>query len=127
VHKVLIVEDDANIRRLIRDSLEPAGYDIVEAVKGELGLVVAAQEQPDVLVLDVMMPGDTDGLEVCRRAKATPSLAQTKVLMLSARGDAADLERGAQAGADAYLVKPFSPIELARAVSELLAVQDVAP
>lgn len=110
--KILIVDDHADIRRLIRLTLEFERYDIVEAADGPSALALAASTRPDVVLLDVMMPGDVDGLEVCRRIKADVALGGAKVIMLSARGQARDREAGLQAGADAYLVKPFSPLQL---------------
>jgi len=110
--KILIVDDHADIRRLIRLTLEFERYDIVEAADGPSALELAASTRPDVVLLDVMMPGDVDGLEVCRRIKADVALGGAKVIMLSARGQARDREAGLQAGADAYLVKPFSPLQL---------------
>lgn len=119
MNKVLIVEDHADIRRLIRMTLEFEDCEIFEANNGESGLVAAARVRPDVVLLDVMMPGQFDGLEVCRMLKITPGLADVKVVILSARGTAADLEKGKEAGADAYLVKPFSPLELTHVVQSL--------
>lgn len=119
MNKVLIIEDHADIRRLIRMTLEIEDCQILEAANGGDGLTAAARERPDVILLDVMMPGALDGLEVCRRVKADPELAHAKVVMLSACGTQVDRERGALAGADAYLVKPFSPLQLMRVVDQL--------
>jgi len=110
--KILIVDDHADIRRLIRLTLEFERYDIFEAADGKSALELATSNRPDVVLLDVMMPGAIDGLEVCRRIKADADLGNAKVIMLSARGQARDREAGLQAGADAYLVKPFSPLQL---------------
>lgn len=109
---ILIVDDHADIRRLIRMTLEFEDFNIHEVGDGDAALGLAATTRPDVVLLDVMMPGAIDGLEVCRRMKADPALAGTQVILLSARGQARDREAGQQAGADAYLVKPFSPLEL---------------
>ena len=117
--KVLIVEDHADIRRLIRMTLEFEDCDIAEANNGASGLEAAAQSIPDVVLLDVMMPGEIDGLEACRRIKSDPRFHATHVVMLSARGAAMDLERGHGAGADAYLVKPFSPLQLIQVIENL--------
>ncbi len=119
MNKVLIVEDHADIRRLIRMTLEFEECEIFEASNGESGLVAAARDRPDVVLLDVMMPGEFDGLEVCRMLKLTPGLANVKVVILSASGSAADVQKGIAAGADAYLIKPFSPLELTRVVQSL--------
>lgn len=116
--KILIVEDHADIRRLIRMTLEFDAYEIFEAADGAAGLFLAEQVKPDLVLLDVMMPGVLDGLEVCRLFKAqdTPPC----VLLLTARGRSEDLEAGLRAGADAYLVKPFSPLQLIGNISDLL-------
>lgn len=110
--KILIVDDHADIRRLIRLTLEFERHDILESADGNSALELAASCRPDFVLLDVMMPGGIDGLEVCRRIKANATLAGAKVILLSARGQARDREAGLQAGADAYLVKPFSPLQL---------------
>jgi len=110
--KILIVDDHADIRRLIRMTLEFESYDIFEAADGRSAVELALANRPDIVLLDVMMPGDLNGLEVCRRLKADATLAGAKVILLSARGQARDREAGLQAGADAYLVKPFSPLHL---------------
>lgn len=109
---VLIVEDHADIRRLIRMTLEFEACTIHEADDADAGLAALRAEQPDVVFLDVMMPGEHNGLDLCRTIKADPTLAGVTVVILSARGTSADREAGLDAGADAYLVKPFSPMEL---------------
>ena len=124
MRRVLIVEDQSDIRRLIKWSLEEEGYDMREAVNGSTGLAEARRFKPHLLVLDVMMPGDIDGLDLCRLVKADASLGPPRVLLLTARAQERDRRAGDEAGADGYLVKPFSPIQLARTVAELLKVQD---
>lgn len=116
---VLIVDDHADIRRLIRMTLEFEDYQIHEAVDGESALQLAAALRPDVVLLDVMMPGSMDGLEVCARLKAEPRYAGMQVVLLSARGQARDREAGLRAGADAYMVKPFSPLQLIEHLANL--------
>jgi two-component system, OmpR family, phosphate regulon response regulator PhoB len=110
--RLLIVEDQPDIRKLIRMTLEFEGYDLLEAENGADGLRLAQTARPLIMLLDVMMPGELDGYQVCERVKKDPELAGTKVVLLTARGQAADLETGRRVGADAYLVKPFSPLEL---------------
>ena len=110
--RLLIVEDQPDIRKLIRMTLEFEGYDLLEAENGADGLRLAQTARPTIMLLDVMMPGELDGYQVCERVKKDPELAGTKVVLLTARGQAADLETGKRVGADAYLVKPFSPLEL---------------
>jgi len=119
MRKILLVDDHADIRRLIRMTLEFEDYEIYEAADGESALRVARQVRPDFVLTDVMMPGPVDGLEVCRRIKADPDLRDTHVMVVSARGQARDREAGMQAGADTYLVKPFSPLQLIDSLSQL--------
>ncbi len=112
MRKILIVEDHADIRKLLRMTLEFEDYAIAEAADGDTGLALAMQSAPDVVLLDVMMPGLLNGLDVCRRIKAEPRLCHTKVVMLTARGQSGDREAGLKAGADEYLVKPFSTLHV---------------
>ena len=120
--RVLVVEDHADIRKLIRMTLELEDCEVSEAANGETGLRLARETRPDVVLLDVMMPGELDGLEVCRAVRGDPSLSGTRVVMLTARGAASDRERGAEAGASEYLVKPFSPLQLIHVIGGLAAV-----
>ena len=115
--KILIVDDHADIRKLVRMALEFGDYEIHEAVDGETGLLAAQQLRPDFVLLDVMLPGLLDGLMVCRRIKA--EMPTVHVVMLSARGHSLDKAEGLRAGADVYLVKPFSPLQLAHSVAAL--------
>ena len=110
--KILIVEDHADIRRLIRMTLEFEAFEIHEAADAATGWDMARALLPDLLLLDVMMPGPLNGLDLCRAVKADPALAGVPVVVLSARGNSIDREAGLAAGADAYLVKPFSPMQL---------------
>ena len=119
--RVLIVEDQNDIRKLVRMTLEFESYEIHEACDGASGLQMAERVRPDLVLLDVMMPGEVDGLMVCRKLKANPEMAGMKVAMLSARGQARDREAGEKAGADVYLVKPFSPLELIDTIERLMA------
>ncbi|MBN8487701.1 response regulator [Ideonella sp. 4Y11] len=118
--RVLIVEDQADIRKLIRMTLEFENYEIHEAADGSFGLRMAQAIKPDILLLDVMMPGEIDGLQVCQRIKSDPEMAGSKVVLLTARGQQKDREAGEQAGADEYLVKPFSPLQLIETIERLL-------
>ena len=118
--RLLIDEDQADIRKLIRMTLEFEDYDIHEAVNGVEGLRKAIEIAPDLILLDVMMPGELDGLAVCARVRADPALRQTKVVLLSARSQLQDFEAGTRAGADAYLAKPFSPLQLIESIERLL-------
>ncbi|MFC4621446.1 response regulator transcription factor [Comamonas nitrativorans] len=117
VKRVLIVEDHADIRKLVRMTLEFEGYEIHEATDAQQAQQAVRQWQPDVLVLDVMMPGAMNGLDVCRWVRSQPQLRRPWVILLSARGQSQDIEAGMQAGADAYLLKPFSPVKLIETVA----------
>lgn len=118
-HRILIVEDQADICKLIRMTLEFGDFEIHEAHDGESGLNMARAVKPHVMLLDVMMPGLLDGYQVCSRIKQDPDLKRIQVIMLTARGQATDLQAGSAAGADAYLVKPFSPLELIERVEAM--------
>jgi DNA-binding response OmpR family regulator len=120
-HRILIVEDQADICKLIRMTLEFGDFEIHEAHDGESGLNMARAIMPTVMLLDVMMPGLLDGYQVCTRIKQDPQLKRIQVVMLTARGQATDLAAGEAAGADAYLVKPFSPLELIERVEAMAA------
>ena len=112
---VLVVDDDAVLRRVVRAVLEADGFRVLEAHDGRQGLELAASERPRVVILDVMMPG-LDGVEVCRRLDHK----ETKVLMLTALGDVTTEVASLEAGARGYLTKPFSSMELLDRVEELL-------
>ncbi len=112
---VLVVDDDDMIRRLVRTVLEADDLEVVEAANGDRALEIVASEHPAVIVLDIMMPG-INGVEVCRRVDHT----QVKVVILTARDDPVLEDECREAGADAFLTKPFSPVELLRLVDELV-------
>jgi len=118
--RVLIVEDQADIRKLIRMTLEFEPYEIHEAAYGTEGLALAVEVQPDLILLDVMMPGELDGLQVCARVRALPALQATRVVLLTARGQTQDRDAGQRAGADEYLIKPFSPLQLIETIERLM-------
>ncbi len=122
MHKILIVEDHADIRRLIRMTLEFEPVEIHEAPDAIVGLEEARALRPDLVLLDVMMPGGMDGLELCRALRADPALAEVPVVVLSARGQASDRQAAMDAGANAYLVKPFSPMQLLDLTGALLGI-----
>lgn len=112
---VLVVDDDETVRRVVRHVLEVDDFDVVEAASGREALQAMASSRPVVIVLDVVMPG-LDGIEVCRQLDH----AQVKVLMLTARGDDASVEEASlEAGADGFLGKPFSSVELLDQVERL--------
>lgn len=117
---ILVVEDQPDIRTLVRMTLDFGNYEVHEANNGEMGLHMVKGIRPHLVLLDVMMPGLLDGYQVCARIKEDPGVAATPVVMLTARGQQADFEAGRQAGADAYLTKPFSPLELIDTVEDRL-------
>ena len=111
--KVLVVDDQEEIRLLLLATLDADNIDLYEADSGEEGWRLVQNLRPTLILLDVMMPGALDGYQVCRQIKTDPILKNvTKVILLTGRSSAADIELGKAAGCDAYLVKPFSPIEL---------------
>lgn len=114
--KILVIEDETNIVQVIRLYLEQAGYTVLSASDGIAGIELHAREQPDLVILDLMLP-ILDGMEVCRRIR---SWANTPILMLTARQGEEDRVSGLEAGADDYLVKPFSPRELVSRVKAIL-------
>ena len=116
-HRVLITDDHADIRKLVRMTLDTADVEVYEADNAASALELIYRIRPKVVLMDIMMPGEMDGLDACRQIKADADLARTIVIMLTARGQQADLDAGKTAGADAYLVKPFSPLELLGMVS----------
>lgn len=116
--KILIVDDRAEIRKLVQMTLELGEYEFMEAADGATALHMIRVGKPDVVLLDIMMPGGMDGLDACRAAKADQSV-KSRIVLLTARGQQTDIEAGLKAGADAYLVKPFSPIELIDTVERL--------
>lgn len=117
--KILVVEDHRDTRELLKYNLTAAGFDVAAAEDGQLGLNLAHAFKPDIILLDLMMPG-TDGLEVCRQLKADPATARIPVVMLTAKGEEVDKIVGLELGADDYVVKPFSPRELVLRIKAIL-------
>ncbi|HWM84853.1 MAG TPA: response regulator transcription factor [Kofleriaceae bacterium] len=120
--RILVVEDDASIRLGLEDTLQAKGYRVTVATRGAAGLDLAERVRPDLIILDIMLP-DMDGFEVCRRLKSAPDLAGTPIIMLSARGAELDRVRGLELGADDYVTKPFSLMELLARVAAVLRRQ----
>lgn len=116
---ILIIDDEKDLIELVRYNLEKEGYDCIAAGDGNSGLQIAIKHHPDLIVLDVMMPG-MDGLEVCRKLRADPRANRIPLLMLTARAAEADRVVGLEMGADDYVSKPFSPRELVARVKALL-------
>lgn len=117
--RILIVDDEPDLLELVRYNLVKAGYGVVMAKSGEEALARLSTEHPDLVVLDLLLPG-VDGLEVCRTLKRNPQTAAVPVLMLTAKSEEADIVTGFELGADDYLTKPFSPRVLLARVKALL-------
>lgn len=118
--KVLVVDDDPNIFELVQLYMVAEDIEVLQAMDAYSGLDVAMRQQPDIIVLDVMMPG-MSGLEMCRTLRETPPIEETQVLMLSAKAKPEDIEAGYDAGANRYVTKPFEPQELAVIIEEMMA------
>lgn len=118
--RVLIADDDEGVRQLIRMTLQREEYQILEASDGEEALALAYRHRPHVILLDVMMP-KVSGFDVCRQLKEDPATAAIPILMLTVKGQEDDFEEAEIVGADAYFVKPFSPIALLKKVEEIVA------
>jgi DNA-binding response OmpR family regulator len=116
---VLAADDDEDILGLVSFRLERSGYTVVQARDGEAALELAVKELPDLAVLDVMMP-KLDGFEVTRRLRADAVTSRMPIILLTARAQDADVQRGFEAGADDYIRKPFSPDELRARVQAIL-------
>ena len=117
---VVIAEDDRDIRELVELILQEDGYTTVPVSDGLGALTACRATHPDVVLLDVSMPGELTGLEVCRRIRSDEDLGGVRVMLLTARAREEDVNAGYAAGADDYLVKPFTPRELTRRIEELL-------
>lgn len=124
--RVLIVEDEPDIRELVVHHLKREGYQVSAASSGEEALRQVQAAPPDLVILDLMMPA-MDGLEVCRRLRQDPATAMLPIVMLTAKGDEVDRVLGLEIGADDYVVKPFSPKELLARVRAVLRRSRPAP
>lgn len=111
--KVLIVDDQDAIRKMLRLTLA-SRYDLFEAIDGSEAWEAINRTHPDAVILDVMMPGELNGYQLCQKIRAQPDLAKTHVVLVTARGQESDRQKGLEVGADAYFVKPFSPLALVR-------------
>jgi DNA-binding response OmpR family regulator len=119
--RILIVDDQEELRRLIWLTLDFGEYELYEAENGERALELAKVIQPDLVILDVMMPGEIDGYQVCEKLKKDTREKNPYVMLLTARGQKADFAEGSRVAADTYLVKPFSPLQLIGNVKSALA------
>src|SRR3954468_24268103 len=119
MHRVLIVEDDADINATLQQALRLSGYDAVGTMTGEAAFAEVQRRCPDLVLLDQMLP-DIDGVEICRRLRAAPRTKRVPIIFLTARAEEESRVRGLAAGADDYVVKPFSLQELILRVRGLL-------
>lgn len=117
---ILVVDDEPHILEVVGDYLRQAGFRVLTARDGQTALTVARHERPDLVILDLMLPGPLDGLEVCRHIRRDPLLSDVPIIMLTARDGEADRIVGLELGADDYVTKPFSPRELVARVRAVL-------
>jgi len=117
--KILVAEDERDIRELIGHTLRFSGFDVVLAASGIEALELVPVEQPDLIILDVRMPRMT-GYDACRLLKENPDTSAIPVVFLSAKGQESEIEQGLASGAEAYILKPFAPDELANQVKDIL-------
>ena len=126
MRRILVVDDDREVVRLIRAYLEQAGFEVLAAYDGDTAVHVIRRERPDLLLLDLMLPGK-DGWAITRLVRAEPSLAHIPIIMLTARVDDTDKIVGLELGADDYVTKPYNPREVVARVRARLRQPDVAP
>jgi two-component system alkaline phosphatase synthesis response regulator PhoP/two-component system response regulator VicR len=124
-YKILAVDDEPHIRRLVQVNLERHGYEVVTAADGKDALEKVASEKPDLVVLDVMMPY-MDGFEVLQTLRKNAETRELPVIMLTAKAQDADVFRGWQSGADLYLTKPFNPMELISFVKRIFKSKETS-
>ena len=117
--RILVVEDQDDNRRILRDLLTASGYELIEAVDGEQGLTAAEQERPDLILMDIQLPG-IDGYEVTRRIKANEALRNIPIIAVTSYALSGDDQKAFEAGCDAYVTKPFSPRQLLAKIREYL-------
>lgn len=123
---ILIIEDEEDIRELVKYNLQRENFDVLEAESGEDGLKLVERVMPDLILLDLMLPGK-DGLEICRMLKRNARTQNIPVVMMTARGEESDIITGLELGADDYIVKPFSPKVLGARVKAVLRRKASAP
>lgn len=117
--KILFVDDHEKIRELVSVTLGDE-YQVFQAETGEQAVEIAKREKPDLIIMDIMMPGRVDGLEATKIIKGTPETKDCHILMLTAKGQQWDIDDGFKSGANDYIVKPFSPTLLVQKVEEIL-------
>ena len=117
--RILVIEDQEDNRRIVRDLLTASGFTLFEAVNGEEGLQLAEHERPDLILMDIQLPG-MDGYEVTRRIKAQPHLQHIPIIAVTSYALSGDEQKAAAAGCDGYVTKPFSPRALLATIREHL-------
>ncbi|TVM17191.1 two-component system response regulator [Oceanidesulfovibrio indonesiensis] len=118
--RILIVEDQPDIRELVQVTLSLGGFEILVADNGCAGVELAQKAKPDLILMASMLPGEIDGFEATRQLRKDPVLTDTTIFLLTAHGRQNEFEMGRDAGADGYITKPFSPLSLIRKVDEVL-------
>ncbi|OGO75600.1 MAG: two-component system response regulator [Chloroflexi bacterium RIFOXYC12_FULL_59_14] len=118
--KILIAEDERDIRDLVAFTLRFAGYEVAAAANGEEAVAMASKENPDLILMDVRMPRMT-GYDACRILKANPDMKDIPIVFLSAKGQESEIQTGMEVGAEEYLLKPFAPDQLTERVKAILA------
>ena len=118
--KILIVDDEEKIRRLVEVTLMSDDHRVLEAENGKEAIEIAKAEKPELIIMDIMMPGGMDGLEATRLLKNDPETKDCYILILTAMGQQTDRKKGFEVGADDYFAKPFSPLDLLKKVEEVL-------
>lgn len=116
--RILVCDDDPVILRLLQVNLELEGFDVLSATNGVEAVEVATTEDPDLVILDIMMP-KMDGYEACEKIKANEKTKDTPIIFLSAKAQLADIEKGTSSGVSEYLTKPFDPSELVAVINRL--------
>src|SRR3954467_4836803 len=117
--RILVVEDQEDNRRIVHDLLSASGYELIEATTGEDGLKLAAAQKPDLILMDIQLPG-MDGYEVTRRIKSNPQLAHIPIIVVTSYALSGDDKKAFEAGCNGYVTKPFSPRVLLAKIREFL-------
>jgi CheY-like chemotaxis protein len=118
--KILIVDDQSEIRELLDMTLKSDDYDIFQAESGQKAIDIAKKEKPDLIIMDIAIPGGTEGIEITRTLKNDPDTKNSKIIMLTGRGIDTNRKKSLDAGADDFFAKPFSPLALIKKVEEVL-------
>lgn len=119
--RVLVVDDEASLRALVKANLEIDGLEVIEAVDGYEGMDMMREKKPDLVLLDIMMPGK-DGIEMLEEISADEELRDIPIVLLTAKGEQEDLEKGADLGARGHITKPFDPEQMVRTVKAALGI-----